>query len=314
MSAQGSARARVVRRAIDGVLLADKPAGLTSSAVVQVAKRLFRAQRVGHTGTLDPLATGLLPLCLGEATKFSGLLLEADKTYEALIQLGRTTTTGDAEGETTSEQPVPTLEPLLPQALQSITGSIAQIPPMYSALKHQGRPLYEYARAGEDVERAARAITVHRVDVLEVGRDTVRLRLRVSKGTYVRALAQTLGEALGCGGYLAGLRRTGIGTVSLEAACTLSRLELADEAGRDGLLLPVDFLAGDLPRLGLEAQAAESVLMGRRLRAPLGARLGTTRLYGPGGGFLGLGEIGADGVLAPRRMLALAQVPEIEGC
>lgn len=303
---RGEPQVRIARRVLDGVLLLDKPPGITSSAAVQAVKRLTRARRVGHTGTLDPMATGLLPLCLGEATKFSGLLLDADKGYEARVRLGVSTDTGDAEGTVTGQAPVPELAPLLVPALESITGPLAQVPPMFSALKHQGRPLYAYARAGQTIEREARQVVVHRLELLGVEGDEIVLRLHVSKGTYVRSLAQALGDTLGCGAHLSALRRIAVGPVDVAQAIGLDAFEALDEPGRLARLLPVDFLAGGLAALDLDAGQARAVLLGQRLRLPRPDTAGTVRLYGPGHDFLGLGDLDAAGALLPRRMRASA--------
>ena len=212
------------RASIDGILLLDKPVGITSNAALVQSRRLLGAAKAGHTGTLDPLASGLLPICLGEATKFTALLLDADKTYEAEVALGAATTTGDAEGEVVSRGDVSGSEPRLEPVLQQFLGDQTQVPPMFSALKHKGRPLYSYARAGELVERAARAITVHELELLAFDGETLRIRVRVSKGTYVRTLAHDIGARLGCGAHLKGLRRTAIGELTIDGATTLEQL------------------------------------------------------------------------------------------
>jgi tRNA pseudouridine55 synthase len=196
-----------MKRKVDGVLLLDKPAGLTSNAALQKAKRLYRAEKAGHTGTLDPFATGLLPLCLGEATKFSQFLLDADKVYLAEVRLGVRTSSGDLDGEVIATRPVEVTEAALRQALESFRGEIEQVPPMHSALKHQGRPLYEYARQGIEIERKARRIVVHALTLEAFSGDNCTLRVHSGKGFYVRALADDLGQALGCGAHLVGLRR-----------------------------------------------------------------------------------------------------------
>lgn len=214
---------------VDGVLLLDKPIGLTSNDALQKARRLFSAAKGGHTGTLDPLATGLLPLCFGEATKFSADLLDADKTYEAIIKLGVTTDSGDAEGQVISTATVNVSEADIVSVLPQFTGDIQQIPPMHSALKRNGRPLYELARQGIEVERAPRAVTIHAIDLLAFSGDTLTLRVACSKGTYIRVLAADIGAALGCGAHLIGLRRTVVGDLDLANAVTLAELEALDE-------------------------------------------------------------------------------------
>ncbi|MGB8148513.1 MAG: tRNA pseudouridine(55) synthase TruB, partial [Azonexus sp.] len=210
---------------VDGVLLLDKPLGLTSNDALQKARRLFSAAKGGHTGTLDPLATGLLPLCFGEATKFSADLLDADKTYEAVLKLGVTTDSGDAEGAVTGTVAVDVAESAILSVLPRFIGNIQQIPPMHSALKRNGRPLYELARQGIEVERAPRAVTIHAIDCLVIAGDMLTLRVACSKGTYIRVLAADIGQALGCGAHLAALRRTAVGDLDLAGAVTLAELE-----------------------------------------------------------------------------------------
>ncbi|WP_347316305.1 tRNA pseudouridine(55) synthase TruB, partial [Ralstonia pseudosolanacearum] len=226
-----SQQAKQPRRDVHGVLLLDKPIGWSSNDALIRAKRLLWAKKAGHTGTLDPLATGLLPLCFGEATKFSQDLLEADKTYEAVVRLGIRTSTADAEGEVLSERPVAVTPEQLRAAIGRFVGEIDQVPPMHSALKKDGKPLYEYARAGQTVERAARRVTIRAIDVLATDLDaaapTVTLRVCCSKGTYIRTLGEDLGEALGCGAHLVALRRTQVGSLTLDGAVTLEALEAA---------------------------------------------------------------------------------------
>ncbi|WP_347328738.1 tRNA pseudouridine(55) synthase TruB, partial [Ralstonia pseudosolanacearum] len=241
-----SQQAKQPRRDVHGVLLLDKPIGWSSNDALIRAKRLLWAKKAGHTGTLDPLATGLLPLCFGEATKFSQDLLEADKTYEAVVRLGIRTSTADAEGEVLSERPVAVTPEQLRAAIGRFVGEIDQVPPMHSALKKDGKPLYEYARAGQTVERAARRVTIRAIDVLATDLDaaapTVTLRVCCSKGTYIRTLGEDLGEALGCGAHLVALRRTQVGSLTLDGAVTLEALEAASEDQRAALLAPVDAL------------------------------------------------------------------------
>ena len=259
-------RPRVPRRALDGVLLLDKGLGLSSNDALVRAKRLFLAQKAGHTGTLDPLASGLLPLCFGEATKFSQDLLEADKTYEATMRLGERTTTGDAEGEVLETRPVAAGLPDVEATLARFRGPISQVPPMHSALKRDGKPLYEYARAGQVVERAARDVTIHRLELLGAALPDVTFRVICSKGTYVRTLAEDIGEALGCGAHLVALRRTGVGALTLEHAVTLEALEAMDSGARDACLRPVDALLSTFPAMRLGAVEAKRFLQGQRLR------------------------------------------------
>ena len=227
-------------RPLDGVLLFDKPLELSSNIALQKVRRLFQAEKAGHTGTLDPLATGLLSICFGEATKFSVGLLESDKSYQARIRLGQTTTTGDAEGEITASHDVAVSEADVQEALRGLRGEIQQLPPMYSALKHQGKPLYEYIRKGETVERELRNIVIHELVLEQFCDNELIVSVRCSKGTYVRTLAEDIGKALGCGAHLTGLRRTGTGQFSLQDAYTLPQLEAMSSAARDVCLMPLD--------------------------------------------------------------------------
>ena len=301
------ARPRVAKRAVHGVLLLDKPLGLSSTDALQKAKRLYRAEKAGHTGTLDPLATGLLPLCFGAATKFAQASLDADKRYLATLKLGVTTTTGDAEGEVLSRREVAVTREQFQVACARHTGPIAQVPPMHSALKRDGRPLYEYARAGVEVEREARAVTIHAIDVVDGHDDTWRIDVRCSKGTYIRTLAVDIGEALGCGAHLSALRRTGSGALGLEGAFSLEQLAALDEAQRDAALLPADALLADWPVVRLGTEDAGRFLGGVRRRLAL-ADAPNVRVYGPEpGAFLGGGQIRA-GELISTRLLSPAEV------
>lgn len=293
------------RRAVSGVLLFDKGAGITSSAAVQRVRRLFRAQKAGHTGTLDPLATGLLPICFGEATKFSQLLLDADKSYVATIRLGMTTRTGDLEGEITGRQEVRAGREDVERALKSFMGEIQQTPPMYSALKRAGQPLYKLARAGADVPRTPRTIVVRMLELRAFKVDEIVLFVTCSKGTYVRVLAEDLGRVLGCGACLAGLRRDSVGTFSVGAgAVTLERLEGLAPAERDALLLPEDALVSSLPRLELDTDTALRVSRGQSVAHSPADASGLTRIYGPGGNFLGIAEVREAGRIVPRRLVS----------
>jgi len=289
---------------VDGVLLLDKPLGLTSNDALQKARRLFSAAKGGHTGTLDPLATGLLPLCFGEATKFSADLLDADKTYEAVLKLGVTTDSGDAEGAVTGTVAVDVAESAILSVLPRFIGNIQQIPPMHSALKRNGRPLYELARQGIEVERAPRAVTIHAIDCLVIAGDMLTLRVACSKGTYIRVLAADIGRALGCGAHLAALRRTAVGDLDLAGAVTLAELEALDEAGRAGRLQPVDALLQSLPIMSLEGEAAERFRHGNPVDLQP-APAGKMRVYA-GGRLVGVGEKGLDGRLWPKRLVQLA--------
>ncbi|KND59526.1 tRNA pseudouridine synthase B [Candidatus Burkholderia verschuerenii] len=298
---------KILRRALDGVLLLDKPLGLSSNDALIKAKRIYLAKKAGHTGTLDPLATGLLPLCFGEATKFSQDLLEADKTYEATMRLGIRTTTGDAEGETIDTRDVTCDEPAVVEAMTRFLGEITQVPPMYSALKRDGKPLYEYARAGQTVEREGRQVTIHALQMIACALPLVTFRVTCSKGTYVRTLAEDIGEVLGCGAHLTALRRTGVGALTLEHAVTLDALALLDEAARDARLQPVDALLSTFPAVRLDDEATKRFLHGQRLRLAdvVGTRFedGRVRVYAlDSGRLLGVAMAG-EGVLAPERLV-----------
>ncbi len=299
----------IPRQPLDGVLLLDKPLGLSSNQALQAARRLYNAAKAGHTGTLDPLATGLLPLCFGEATKFSGELLDADKRYLATVQLGVTTDTADAEGSVLARRPVAVDRAALDAALASFLGEIDQVPPMYSALKRDGKPLYEYARAGIELERAPRRVTIHAlrliepVDALAAGR--FAFEVSCSKGTYVRTLAADLGEALGCGAHLAALRRIGIGALDVSRAWTPAALEERPAEGRDALLLPPDALLAGLAEVRLDAGDAQRLRHGQAVRSGVaeGVRV---RAYDPDGRFLGVCRQVADGWLQPLRLVCTA--------
>lgn len=291
-----------MRRRLDAVLLLDKPLGVSSSAALQAAKRLFQAQKAGHAGTLDPLASGLLPLMFGEATKFAPFALGSDKEYLAQVRLGVATDTGDAEGKVIGRCAVEVDDAQLARALQRFRGTIDQVPPMYSALKHRGQPLYALARAGRSVARAARKVTVHELELLEHRDDLVRIRVRCSKGTYLRQLAADLGAELGSGAHLEALRRTAVAGFRLEQAATLDELQATDEEGRRSRLLPVDSLLIDLPRLDLEPPQAERFLNGQAVQL-LGSSRGPCRVYLAGGALLGVGKLESDR-LQPGRLIA----------
>ena len=302
-----SLRPRIPRRAVHGVLLLDKPLGLSSNDALQKAKRLYRAEKAGHTGTLDPLATGLLPLCFGAATKFSQISLDADKTYRATLKLGVTTTTADAEGEVLQTREVNITREQIDAACRRFTGEIAQVPPMHSALKRDGKALYEYARAGIEVEREARHITVHTIAIIDWQHDELTIDVRCSKGTYIRTLAEDLGEALGCGAHLSALRRTGSGPLTLDGAFTLEQLAAMSEAERDAKLLQADTLLADWPVVRLDDEGAGRFLSGVRRRLPL-ADAPHVRVYGPQPkAFLGSGHI-AGGELISTRLLSPIEV------
>ena len=263
-------RARVQRRPVHGVLLLDKPLGLSSNQALQKAKWLLRAEKAGHTGTLDPLATGVLPLCFGAATKFSGLHLDADKTYETTVRLGVTTTTADAEGDVLSQRPVECTVGQVVEVLDRFTGPISQVPPMHSALKKDGKALYEYARAGETVERAPRDVVVHDLEMLDMDltgtAPFLTLRVRCSKGTYIRTLGEDIGQALGCGGHLTSLRRTATGPFTQADCITLEALEALPEAERVAMLRAPEALLPDHTRVTLAGEDAGRFLSGMRRR------------------------------------------------
>ncbi len=292
---------------VDGVLLLDKAAGLTSNAALQIAKRLLNACKAGHTGSLDPIATGLLPLTFGEATKLSQFLLDADKRYAAVFRLGQSTTTYDSEGEVTQARPVVVERRDVERQMARFTGEIEQVPPMYSAIKQGGKSLYKLARAGVEVERAPRRVTVREFRLVSLEGDRLAVEIACSKGTYIRSLAHDLGEALGCGAHVAELRRLAVGTLRVEDATTLAALEaLSTPGARAALLKPVDTMLVSLPAVELTSLAAHYLRQGQAVTARHDLALGWVRLYEPGRGFLGLGEVLDDGRVAPRRLLAAA--------
>ena len=297
-------RVKKTWKQVDGVLLLDKPLGMSSNDALQKARRLFSAAKGGHTGTLDPLASGLLPLCFGEATKFSADLLDADKVYEADIQLGVTTDSGDAEGQVLATTAVNLENAQILAVLARFTGDIRQVPPMHSALKRDGRPLYELARQGIEVEREARAVTIHRLELLAFAADRLQVRVACSKGTYIRVLAADIGNALGCGAHLAGLRRTGVGDLTLTGAVTLTQLAAMTEVERLAYLQPVDALLQILPEVRLDGEAAQRFRHGNPVDLPAGLA-GKIRVYADGR-LIGIGEPGRENRLWPKRLLQLA--------
>ena len=294
---------RPPRRRVDGVLLLDKPTGMSSNAALQAARHLFNAAKAGHTGTLDPLATGLLPLCFGEATKFAGELLHADKCYRATLRLGVTTDSADADGRILEIRPVVVGEIQLREALGSFHGEIEQIPPMHSALKRDGKPLYEYARRGIELEREPRRVNIHRLELLSFAGDEAVIDVDCSKGTYVRTLAADIGGKLGCGAHLTALRRTRIGSLDLSSAVTLAEMEALSMEDRGGRLSPADVLLAGIPLAVLDQVETERILHGQDI-AWMGRVGQRYRLYGVGGTFIGLGEILPDGRLNPRRLVS----------
>ncbi|MBL8258333.1 MAG: tRNA pseudouridine(55) synthase TruB [Candidatus Competibacteraceae bacterium] len=296
------------RRSVDGVLLLDKPVGWTSNGALQAVKRLYQAKKAGHTGSLDPLASGLLPLCLGEATKLSGLLLNADKSYRFTCRLGVTTTTGDAEGEVVATRPVaPFDRERIEAALRRFTGAIQQIPPMYSAVKRDGQPLYKLARKGIEVERAPREVTVRALRLLRQEPEELECELRCSKGTYVRTLVTDLGDVLGCGAHVSALRRTAVEPYDAARMVTLDALrERAEQEGLAGLdrwLLPPDSAVANWPAISVTGDSAFYLRQGQAILAPRAPTQGWVRLYQGERHFLGIGEILDDGRVAPRRLI-----------
>jgi len=301
---------------VDGVLLLDKPLRLSSNAALQHIKRLFRAEKAGHTGTLDPLATGVLPICLGEATKFGGILLEADKGYRATLKFGERTATGDAEGEVLERSTVDVDASTLALVLERFRGAIVQVPPMYSALKHQGRPLYEFARKGQSVERKSRSVRIFRLDLVKLEGAECVLDVLCSKGTYVRTLAEDIGAALGCGAHLSGLQRTQVGPFDLAQSHSMEQLEGMTEPKRDEILLPADELVRSWPRAVLPPTLADRFRQGQAVDYPSeksGQESAKIAVYVDSGVFLGVGEIESSGKLRPRRLLGVRQADKLTG-
>ncbi len=307
---------KILRRPVHGVLLLDKPLGLSSNDALQKCKWLLRAEKAGHTGTLDPLATGVLPLCFGAATKFSQLQLDADKTYQATLRLGVKTTTGDAEGDIVEERPVPRLTPeRLASIASRFTGPIRQVPPMHSALKKDGKALYQYARAGAVVDRAARDLVVHELELRPgvLGSDLV-LRARVSKGTYIRTLGEDIGEALGCGAHLAALRRVATGDFDISQCVTLDALESMDEHQRLACVKPAECLLAGHVRVMLDAESTGRFLTGLRRRGHW-PDCDRVAVYGPSSGsqcnvLLGTAHV-KGGELIPGRLLSPPEISQI---
>ena len=295
-----------VRDLVDGVLLLDKPVGFSSNDALIKAKRVLNAKKAGHTGTLDPFATGLLPLCFGEATKFSQDLLEADKTYDTVVHLGQTTDTGDTEGEVIDTRDVNVTLEQIHAVLEQFRGPIAQVPPMYSALKRDGKPLYEYARAGITLEREARNVVIHKLELVAYEAPMLTLSVTCSKGTYIRVLGQDIGEALGCGAHLNALRRTQVGPLTMENMITLDALIAHPEPL--SLLAPVDALLASFPAVQLNAELAKRFLNGQRLAlgkeaVTVPSAEGRVRVY-LDDKLLGTAILGEYSILAPERLIA----------
>lgn len=294
---------------LNGILLLDKPLGVSSNAALQSAKRLFGAAKAGHTGNLDVQASGLLPVCFGEATKVCQFLLDADKRYVSEFTLGRRTTTGDSEGETVYERATDTVtRAAIEDAIVGFCGPIEQLPPMHSALKHKGQPLYKLAHQGIEVERQKRTVIIHAFDVLAFDNPRLEVAVTCSKGTYIRTLAEDIGELLGCGGFVSRLRRERVGPYDIAEAWTLERLEgLAQrsEAELDRSLLPIDGALELMPRVCLSAESSFYLERGHAVLIPKAPTAGLLRLYDDGGRFIGVGEVLADGRVAPRRLFRL---------
>jgi len=299
-------RARRERRVIDGVLLLNKPTGITSQQAVARVRFLYAAAKAGHTGTLDPMADGLLPVCFGEATKFTHMLLDADKAYRARVRLGVITATGDAEGEVLHTAPPVTDTARVAAALARFRGEILQKPPMYSALHHQGVRLYEYARKGVEIEREPRKIYIRHLELVEVSADTLLIDVCCSKGAYIRVLAEDIGAALGCGASLAALTRTGVGDLVLADARTRTVDQIAnlDDLARASCLLPVDLLVSALPALTVDADGMARLRMGQKILTTAGSASGLARVYGPDAAFLGVADVSTDGGIAPKRLIS----------
>ncbi|MDG2957596.1 tRNA pseudouridine(55) synthase TruB [Exercitatus varius] len=295
-------------RDVHGVFLLDKPKGMSSNDVMQKVKRLFQANKAGHTGALDPLATGMLPICLGEATKFSQFLLDADKRYVVTAKLGERTDTSDAEGRIVASRPVNVKTAEILTALSAFRGDLMQVPTMFSALKHQGKPLYEYARAGVTVERQARPITIFELKFIEYNAPFLTLEVHCSKGTYIRTLIDDLGERLGCGAHVSMLRRTAVSDYPSDKMLTLEALQQLAEAGDlrrlDALLLPPDSAVSKLPSLFLMERQTQAVGFGQRVRFDNAEKIyGQVRLFSAEKLFLGVAEIHQDNVIRPARMV-----------
>jgi tRNA pseudouridine55 synthase len=305
------ARRRPKGRDVDGILLLDKPIGMTSNAALQTVKRLFKASKAGHTGNLDPLATGLLPICFGEATKISTFLLDSDKRYIGTCKLGVRTSTADTEGEILETRPVGEFsERQVRAVVEDFCGQIEQIPPMYSAVKVNGTPLYKLAREGKEIERKSRRVTIYEINVLRLEGDELEIDLRCSKGTYVRTLAEDIGAALGCGAHLSTLRRTASGPFQLEHAVTLQELEHLAESGfeaLDALLVPMEEALSDWPMVSMSENTAYYLQQGQAVQVPGAPTSGWVRLHREDGKFLGIGQILDDGRVAPKRLIKAAE-------
>ncbi|MRI31807.1 tRNA pseudouridine(55) synthase TruB [Endozoicomonas sp. OPT23] len=308
-------RGRNRGRNVNGIVVVNKPLGGSSNHVLQQVKRMYGAAKAGHTGALDPLATGVLPICLGEATKFSQYLLESDKSYRTRVKLGIQTETGDREGEVVEQRAVTVTRADVEGVLERFRGEIDQVPSMYSALKHNGEPLYKLARQGITVERPARQITIHRLELLDFEGDEMVLEVECTKGTYIRTLAEDIGIALGCLGHVAELHRIKAGPYTEHQSYTLEQLEEARDgsghAGLDQLLLPLDTSVNDWPQIKLGVNSSFYIMQGQAVQVPQAPAQGNVRIYGQEASesgeevyrFLGVGEIDDDGRVAPKRLI-----------
>ncbi len=294
-----------IKRAVSGVLLLDKPYGFSSNQALQKVKWLYQAQKAGHTGTLDPLATGVLPICLGEATKFAQHLTDENKTYVATVRFGVTTTTGDKEGDVVSEVVCQVSRAEIERVLPQFMGSITQVPPMYSALKVNGKPLYEYARNGVELERAPRQVSIHALRVLACAENSAEIEVCCSKGTYIRTLGEDIGKALNVGAHLTALRRTATATYQIAETVTIEALEQMSIEQRDALLLPVDSAIQILPKVELHEDAAYYFKQGNPVWLAGVIPAGDLRIYSASGLFLGVGQQQRDGRIAPKRVVNL---------
>ena len=292
-----------LKREIDGVFLLDKPLGFSSNQALKKIQWLFNAKKAGHTGTLDPMATGLLPICLGEATKFSHRLLDAHKSYIATIQLGITTSTGDQEGEVISEKKVVLNEAQLKDTLKKFIGDMTQIPPMYSALKFEGKPLYEYAREGIEIERKSRQIKIFDIKLINIEKSIITIEVLCSKGTYIRTLAEDIGQTMGCGAHLKGLERTQTGNFQLSEALSIEALEAMPMASREKALMPIDVLLEELSSIKLNMAELDAIKKGQSIDF-MSKNDKEVRLYSPSGQFVGVGQPDLKGRLFPKRLIA----------
>ena len=297
-------------RDVDGVLLLHKPPGISSNKALQNARFLFKANKAGHTGSLDPLASGMLPICFGEATKFSNFLLDASKSYQALCTLGQTSSTGDAEGKITSCYPVNVAEEDIRRVLDQFIGKVNQIPPMYSAVKHQGQRLYKLARKGKEVERTPRQINIYSLKLIGFNQNEIEIKVHCSKGTYIRTLVEDIGKALGCGAFLARLERTGVQPFWENDCYTLDQLRSTSALGLsslDGCLLPVNSALVDIPEIIIDTSAADYLRQGQAVQINSPALSGLHSLVTDKGQFIGIGQVNSDGKILPKRLMNTAR-------